>query len=594
MMITKFQYNILCQPYQALLALSILILFNFPAFAQDVERPEPEIGTGFEANSAVRGNDYMVVTAHPEATKVGEAILAAGGTAADAAVGIQMMLGLVEPQSSGIGGGAFALYYDAKKGQLVSLDGREAAPITAGKHLFTGQDGKPMEFMDAVVGGRAVGVPGTLRLLEKLHGWYGNKDWAGLFTPAIQKAESGFTVTPRLSKMVAAERQYLGAYTDTKLYFYPDAANAVAPGDTLRNPKYAVTLRKIAQGGADAFYKGDIAEEIIKTVRDVARDNPGLLSMEDLAGYEAKERKPVCGSYRGYKVCSMGEPSSGGLTLIEILGMLEYHNLRQLGPDSPVGWHLIGEASRLAFADRNYYMADPDKVRTPGESLIDRGYLKSRAILISPNVVKDKVEHGVPPGWTDYEPLGPDVYIRRPGTSHISIVDRYGNMLSMTTTIEGAFGSHLMTEGFLLNNELTDFSFVAEEGGKPVANRVEGGKRPRSSMAPTIVFDPENKPFLIIGSAGGSRIIGFVAQRIVAMIDWQMDAESALNMPNIVNRGDAMEVENGAEELARGLEKIGHPVKMDEMVSGLTAIQFRGGQMIGAADPRREGVAAGR
>lgn len=583
------------RPYlQKLLILSVLILLSFSAYAQDVARPEPEIGTGKSVSPAVRAGQYMVVTAHPEATKVGEQVLAAGGTAADAAVAIQMMLGLVEPQSSGIGGGAFALYYDAKKGQLISLDGRETAPVNAGHHLFTGADGKPMDFMDAVVGGRAVGVPGTLRLLEKLHDWYGAKDWGSLFAPAIQKAENGFTVTERLNKMIDADRQYLGTYTETKLYFYPDVANPVPVGSTLRNPDYAVTLRRIAQEGPNAFYKGEIAEDMIKTVRDVARDNPGLLSMEDLEKYEAKERKPVCGSYRKYTVCSMGEPSSGGLTLLSILGMLEYYDLRTLGPDNPQSWHLIGEASRLAFADRNYYMADPDFARTPGEHLINRDYLRSRAILISPNLIMDKAEHGVPPNWKDYKPLGPDVYIRRPGTSHISIVDSYGNILSMTTTIEGAFGSRLMTNGFLLNNELTDFSFVAEENGKPVANRVEGGKRPRSSMAPTIVFDPQNKPFLVIGSAGGSRIIGFVAQRIIAAIDWQMDVQDALAMPNLVNRGDGMEVEHGGEKLARGLERMGHTVKMDEMTSGLTAIYFQNGQMMGAADPRREGIAAGK
>lgn len=583
------------QPFIQKIAISILLLLlGFPAQAQDVARPEPEIGTGIKSSPVTYGSKFMVVSAHPEATKAGERILAEGGTAADAAIAVQMMLGLVEPQSSGIGGGAFALYYDAKKGQLISLDGRETAPVNAGHHLFTGADGKPMEFMDAVVGGRAVGVPGTVRLLEKLHGWYGNKDWSSLFTPAIQKAESGFKVTPRLNQMIAADRKYLGTYTDTKLYFFPDVANPVPVGDLLKNPDYAVTLRKIAQGGADAFYKGEIAQEIVKTVQEVARHNPGLLSMEDLEKYEAKERKPVCGLYRGYKICSMGEPSSGGLTLISILGMLEYYDLRALGPHNPKSWHLIGEASRLAFADRNYYMADPDFVRTPGESLINRDYLRSRAILISPNTIMTKADHGVPPDWSGYKPLGPDVYIRRPGTSHISIVDSYGNILSMTTTIEGAFGSKLMTEGFLLNNELTDFSFVAQKDGNEVANKVEGGKRPRSSMAPTIVFDPSNRPFLVIGSAGGSRIIGFVAQRIIAMIDWQMNLQDALSMSNIVNRGEEMEVELGGEMLARGLEKMGHPVKMDDMTSGLTAIQFQGGQMIGAADPRREGIAAGR
>ena len=594
MMITRFKYSTYSAPIQIGLMSIILILLNFSVMAQDVARPEPEIGTGIAQKQEVHGRDYMVVSAHPEATKAGEAILAKGGNAADAAVAVQMMLGLVEPQSSGIGGGAFILYYDAEKKQVTTIDGRETAPATAGKLLFRGANGQPMEFMDAVVGGRAVGTPGTLAALRKLHNWYGNQDWRTLFYPAIDKAERGFTVSPRLSKMVAADRQYLRHYIDAQLYFYPDTVTPVKAGDTLRNPDYALTLRLIAENGPKAFYTGRIAEDIVKTVREDARDNPGLLSMEDLENYEAKEREAVCGRYRGYTICSMGQPSSGGLTLLSILGMLEQHNLAALGPYNPVSWHLIGEASRLAFADRNYYMADPDYTRSPGTLLVQPSYLLARGRLIKEDAIMKNVRQGIPPGWKEYEPLGPDVYIRRPGTSHISIVDSYGNIVSMTTTIEGAFGSKLMTNGFLLNNELTDFSFTYEEDGKPVANMVEGGKRPRSSMAPTIVFDPQGRPFLVIGSAGGSRIIGFVAQRIIAMIDWGMGVQGALDMPNIVNRGGGMEVETGAENTARNLEKLGHTVTMEEMTSGLTAIQFKDGELIGAADPRREGVAMGR
>lgn len=633
----KLHYTYFIRILQGVVFAIILILFNFSSFAQDVPRPEPEIGTGLQAKEAARGLSYMVVTAHPEATKIGEAILSKGGTAADAALAIQMVLGLVEPQSSGLGGGAFALYYDAKKGQLVSLDGREAAPALASRYLFRGDDGKPMDFMEAVVGGRAVGVPGTLALLEKLHGWYGSQNWASLFQPAIQMADNGFTVTPRLSQMVAEDKAYLTTYTDTKLYFFPDVVTPVQAGEVLRNPKYAVTLRQIAQSGAEIFYKGDIAEEIVRTVREEAPDNPGLMTMEDMAAYKAKERPPVCGGYRGYKICSMGEPSSGGLTLIQILGLLERFNLKALGPQSPVSWHLIGEASRLAFADRNYYMADPDFVKTPGKALIDPAYLRARSALLSPDKALDKAVRGIPPGWTEEEEKQPSIYDGRPGTSHISIVDMYGNILSMTTTIEGAFGSKLMTEGFLLNNELTDFEFVSHvclprdrsdsEGlnsGDPdkdsskaadnadplransayaecqgdnireVANSPEGGKRPRSSMAPTIVFDPNNRPFLVIGSAGGSRIIGFVAQRIIAAIDWDMEVQDALNMKSVVNRGKGMELEYGLENLVPGLRRYEHPVELDDMVSGLTAIQWKDGAIWGAADPRREGLALGR
>jgi len=533
----------------------------------------------------------MAVSAHPEATKAAYEVLKNGGTAADAGIAAQLVLGLVEPQSSGLGGGAFALYYHAKAGKLVSLDGRETAPSLAGKHLFRGKDGKPMDFYEAAIGGRAVGVPGTVRLLETLHTRFGKQDWAGLFNPAITLAQDGFKVTPRLHQSLMREKKRFGIDVKTKLYFYPDAMFPVQMGQTLRNPDYAITLHDISKQGADAFYTGDIAQNIVVKVREV-KDNPGLMAIEDLENYQVKDRPTVCGSYRGYKVCSMGQPSSGGLTLLMILGMLERFDLAQWGPDDPRSWHVIAEASRLAFADRNYYMADPDYIRTPGEALLDEGYLKERAELINLNGPIQRAMPGVPPGW-DPDQKAPDNIYKPPGTSHISIVDQYGNILSMTTSIETAFGSHVMVDGFLLNNQLTDFSFVPEVDGQPVANRADGGKRPRSSMAPTIVFDPEGKPFLVIGSAGGSRIIGYVLQRIISVIDWDMDIQSALDMPHVVHRGRNLEIERRAPYLRGPLEKLGHPVDVGEMNSGLTAIHIEDGLLIGAADPRREGTAQG-
>lgn len=576
-----------------LLCLMVLaVSLAAPAHGQSPD--QPEISTGYSAKGAVQGRQFMVVTANPEATQVGYDILARGGSAADAAIAAQLVLGLVEPQSSGLGGGGFALYYDAKTRKLSTLDGRENAPSVAGKHLFRGADGKPMEFYRAAVGGRAVGVPGIPALLEALHGWYGKLPWRDLFSPAILLAENGFEVSPRLSALVKGERGRMGVSTDTKLYFFPDSSTPVQPGYMLRNGPYAQTLRTLAVEGAQVFYKGEMAQTIVEAVRDVP-SNPGLMAIEDLAGYQVKERPPLCGAYRTYKICSMGEPSSGGLTMLMALGILEQFNLAALGPENPQSWHLISEASRLAFADLNYFIADPDFVKTPGASLINPDYLKRRAALISPQGPMKTAMPGVPPGWVESAPGAPDSTLKPPGTTHISIVDSYGNILSMTSSIEDAFGSRVMAGGFLLNNQLTDFAFEPDYDGKDVANRVQGGKRPRSSMAPTIVFDPSGKPVLVIGSAGGSAIIGYVLERIIALIDWQMSLQDAVGMPNIVNRGTGIEVEAGADvPMARALEKMGHPVQKKDLTSGLTAIQFKDGMLYGAADPRREGTAQGR
>lgn len=574
------------------LILPLIALAVFPLAAGAQAPSQPEAATGFTAKTAATGQSFMVSTAHPLATQVGYDILTRGGSAADAGIAVQLVLGLVEPQSSGLGGGGFVLYYDAKNRKLTTLDGRETAPSTAGKHLFRGDKGKPMEFYQAAVGGRAVGVPGTPALLHAMHGWYGRLPWRDLFSPAISMAESGFSVTPRLSALVQRERTRMNVSTDTKLYFFPDSSTPVNEGYVLRNPLYAQTLRSLALHGPDAFYQGELAERIVGTVRE-ARHSPGLLSIEDMADYKVKERPPVCGPYRGYKICSMGEPSSGGLTLLSALGMLEQFNLAAMKPDDPKAWHLIVEASRLAFADRNYFMADPDFVKTPGAAVIDPAYLKKRAALISPDGPMKAAMPGTPPGWVE-PPRFPDEAIKPPGTTHVTIVDREGNILSMTSSIEDAFGSRLMVGGFLLNNQLTDFSFEPDYQGKEVANRVQGGKRPRSSMTPVIMFGPDGNPVLAIGSAGGSAIIGYVLERIVAMVDWKMDLQAALDMPNVINRGSKTEVESGAEILESQLKTIGHLTDIADLTSGLTAIEIKGGALTGAADPRREGVAKGQ
>jgi len=570
--------------------LLVLALFSAGPTAIAKEPLAPEPATGFTAKQSAIGAEIMAVTAHPDATKVAYAILKAGGTAADAGIAAQMVLGLVEPQSSGIGGGGFTLYYDAQKKHLVSLDGRETAPSIAGPHLFTDQDGKPMKFYEAANGGRSVGVPGLLRMLEQLHDWQGRFQWRDLMLPAMQLANDGFVVSERLHKMLLRERNRFDVDAKTKLYFYPDTVNPVSTGSRIRNPAYAQSLQIIAMQGVDSFYNGNIAENIVAKVKENS-SRKGLLSIEDMRSYKALERESVCGLYRGYKICSMNEPSSGGLTLLQALGILENFDLAEAGKDNPVSWHIISEASRLAFADRNQYMADPEFVVTPSTALLDPEYLQQRASLISQSEAMTEVRAGE---FITGKLSGADPRMKNTGTTHMSIRDMYGNILSMTTSIENAFGSRLMVDGFLLNNQLTDFSFKPEDKeGKPIANRVEGSKRPRSSMSPTIIFDPSGEPFMVIGSAGGSRIIGYVLQRIIAVIDWDMDLQSATNMPNILHRGNKLEVESTALEYAELLKNLGHAVLVGDMNSGLTGIQFKKGQMIGAADPRRDGLALG-
>lgn len=456
-----------------------------------------------------------------------------------------------------------------------------------------GDDGKPLGFYEAANSGMSVGVPGLLRMLEKLHNWQGKKSWSELFYPAIKLAEKGFTVSPRLNGLLKKEAGRFTPDVIAKIYFYPDTVRPLETGKLIRNPDYAVTMRTIAQNGVDAFYDGELTKEIVKKIRE-ARTAPGLLTYEDMKNYEAVERRSVCASYRGYKICSMGQPSSGALTMLMTLGMVEKFDLRAMGADNPKSWHIISEASRLAFADRNQYMADPDYVATPNTLLLQPSYLRERAALINPNKAMTETSYGVPPRWTSDIMKGNDAALKPPGTSHITIRDQYGNILSMTTSIENAFGSRLMVGGFLLNNQLTDFSFKPNDKDlNSIANRVEGGKRPRSSMSPTIIFDPSGKPFMAIGSAGGSRIIGYVLQRIIAVIDWDMELQAALDMPNILHRGEKLEVETDAIDMAEPLKNLGHPILVGGMNSGLTAIQFKNGKIYGAADVRRDGVAIG-
>jgi len=450
-----------------------------------------------------------------------------------------------------------------------------------------------MGFWDAVVGGRSVGTPGTPRLMERAHEMWGRAAWADLFAEAIALAEDGFTVSPRLASLVAGDTDRLGTFQATQDYFYP-GGEPIAEGDTLSNPAYATTLRAIAEGGADAFYTGEIAEGIVATVTEAA-SNPGTLSMTDLAIYDVVERPAVCGPYRGLEVCGMGPPSSGGLTVGQILGMLDQYDLPGMAADDPQAWRLIGDASRLAFADRGRYMADSDFVPMPTEGLLDTDYLTGRGAQLGRSEALDEVSPGAPE-WSHAQLWGDDDAIELPSTSHISIVDADGNALSMTTTIENGFGSRLFTPGgFLLNNELTDFSFSTHENGYPIANRVEPGKRPRSSMAPTIVMQ-DGAPMLVVGSPGGSRIIGYVAQAIINHVDWGMDVQQALVAPHLVNRFGTFDIEAGtaAEAMEGALQEIGYETNIRDLTSGLHAIRITGDGLLGGADPRREGIALGK
>jgi len=581
--------------------LTLLFAFAFtlgppdPAFPQQAtDSVAPEITTGVSDRSAVTANDFMVAVANPIAAKAGHDVLSAGGNAIDAMVAIQMVLGLVEPQSSGLGGGAFLVYWDNEGDSLTTYDGRETAPKAATPTLFLNADGEPLKFFDAVVGGRSVGTPGTLKLLYEVHSKHGKLPWSGLLQPAITLADLGFEVSPRLHGMIAADAERLSVHEATRAYFLDSNGSAHPVGHVLQNPAYAETLRQIADGGADVFYNGPIALGIVETVID--NDNPGVLQPEDLATYQIKQRPPVCVAYRGYDVCGMGPPSSGALTVGQILGLLEPFDLASLGPDNPESWRLIGDASRLAFADRGRYMADSDFVPMPTEGLLDRAYLDERARLLEPGAVltAEQVTPGTPP-WDHAMLLADDDSLELPSTSHFSIADPFGNVVSMTTTIENGFGSRLMTHGFLLNNELTDFSFRTHRGGVPIANRVEPGKRPRSSMAPTIIMK-DGEPFAAIGSPGGSRIIGYVAKTVIAMIDWDVEIQSAINLPHLVNRFGTYDLEKGtaAERLKEPLEQLGYKANLRDLNSGLHGIVFGADGLTGGADPRREGVVLGQ
>lgn len=554
--------------------------------------PEPDPGPPPTEKALAKAERFMISSANPFATEAGRAVLRQGGSAVDAAIAAQMMLNLVEPQSSGIGGGAFMLYYDAASGTTTVYDGRETAPAEATPDMFLNPDGEPKKFFEAVVGGLSVGVPGLLRMLEAAHRDYGRLPWHQLFEPTIELAEKGFPVSERLHRMIS-EDKYLKRFPATEAYFHDEAGNPRAIGDILANPLFADTLRQIASGGADAFYKGPIARDLVWAVRS-AWPNPGRLTETDLSGYEAKTREPVCLLYRAWMVCGMPPPSSGGITTLQILGILQTFELANLEPGSLEAVHLVAEASRLAFADRNTYIADPDFIPVPTEGMLDPGYLALRAQEIAPDAIISPAFPGMP-GPSGQTGFAPDTSQGGLSTTHISVVDTDGNAVSMTSSIESAFGSRLMVRGFLLNNQLTDFSFRPEKDGAPIANRVAAGKRPRSSMAPTLVFRGDGKLEMAVGSPGGSRIIGYVAKTLIATLDWDMDIQAAIEMGHFINRNGPTDLEEDTDiaRLKSALEALGHEVNIRELTSGLHGIRVTEDGLTGGADTRREGVALG-
>jgi gamma-glutamyltranspeptidase/glutathione hydrolase len=534
----------------------------------------------------------MIATASPLATEAGRDILRQGGSVIDAAIVAQMVLNLVEPESSGIGGGAVMVLYAAKNHRVTTFDGRETAPKAAQPDRFLDANGKPMTYFDALVGGRSVGVPGVLRMLQLVHRQYGKLPWPALFAPAIKLAQDGFPVSDKLHGELERDKLFPKDGTAAKYFFNADGS-AKAIGTMLSNPELAATLRSIADNGADVFYRGAIAQDIVDTV-DHAPIHAGDMTLADIAGYQAKERPPVCGFYRQYKLCGMGPPSSGGVTTLEILGLLQPFDMKHQ-VDTPAAWNLFTQASRLAYADRDRYVADPDFVRAPIDGMIARPYLDRRAKLIEPKSFTPGIlAPGDPPGQ-HADNWGRDATPEFPSTSNLTVIDSAGNALVMTTTIEFAFGSHLMTRGFLLNNELTDFSFVPDSDGKPVANRVEGGKRPRSSMAPTLVFDAQGKLLMGVGSAGGAAIITDVAKTLVAALDWKYPLQQAMDLPNIGNRNGSTEIESGksADALAETLAAEGHDIRRNGRLSGLSGIRVTPQGFEGAADKRRAGTALG-
>jgi len=558
-------------------------------FATADQPAQPEAASGIAAVNEARGRLFMAVTANPLATDAAVDILRAGGTAAYAAIAAQLVLNLVEPQSSGLGGGGFLLYHDARGHRLRAYDGRETAPAAARPERFLGGDGKPLPFFEAAVGGRSVGVPGLPALLDLVYRNHGRTLWPKLFGPALRLAVEGFPMSPRLHKLLAEDRFLRDDPAARRLYYEVDGRPRPV-GTKIVNRAYGFVLLALAQHGTKIFYEGPIARDIAAAVRGHGT-SPGDLSEADLAAYRPLEREPVCGErLGGYRVCGMPPPSSGGIAVLQILTFAE--GLAGQAPLSPDSVHRFAESGRLTFADRARYLADPALVDVPVKALLDPAYLTARAQLIRAETSMGRAAAGELSGK---QSLGEDTSAELPATTHLSIVDTEGNAVSLTSSVEAAFGSRIMVHGFLLNNQLTDFSFSPEKDGRPVANRVEAGKRPLSSMAPTIIYDKAGRVAAILGSPGGSQIINYVAKTVLALLAWNLTPSEAVALPHYGSRNGPTELERGtqAEQLRPALERLGHTVSVLDMTSGLSVVLRRADDWVGAADPRREGAARG-
>lgn len=553
----------------------------------------PEIATGFLDKKEVTAKDYMMVAAHPAAAQIGAEILAKGGSALDAALAAQVALNLVEPQSSGIGGGAFMLYWDNEKQTLYTYDGRETAPMAVDRRLFFNADGSSRTFMEAVVGGASIGVPGVLRMFQLARQENGGRPLQELFQPTIDLARKGFPISPRLHKLLSDEK-YMSPGMAVHDYFFAADGKPKKTGTVLKNEAFADTLQIIARDGIDAFYTGDIARDIVKAV-NTAPGNPGNMTLDDLAAYKAKRRENLCAVYRIKLVCGMPPPSSGGLTVLQILGILENTDIANQEPMSPPAIQTFAEAMRLAHADRDQYIGDSDFVDVPVRGMINRGYLAARSIEMDNGFnTKVKMAPGVPPS-DNAAMLSPDDAIELPSTSHLVAVDKHGNVVSMTSSIENGFGSRQMVRGFLLNNQLTDFARHAVKDGLPIQNRIEPGKRPRSSMAPTMVFDENGELVMALGSPGGSRIIGYVAKTVMGVLDWDMSLQDAISMPHFIDRNSGLDLEADTDiaKLKDVMAARGYKVKVRGLNSGLHGVQVDDGTIHSGVDPRREGYAIG-
>ncbi len=549
----------------------------------------PEAGTGRTPKRVVTARRHMVVAANPIAAEAGRVMLRAGGNALDAAIAVQLVLNVVEPQSSGIGGGGFLIHYDAKTKRMVAWDGRETAPAAATPERFL-VNGKPLPFNDAVASGLSVGVPGLLAMLEAAHKEHGRLPWGALFAPALRHADEGFAISPRLADLIATD-QLLWKDTAARALFYKADGKPMRAGEEFNNLDLGRVLRAVSREGAKAFYQGDIAASIVAAVRANAR--PGDLTETDLAAYQPKRREVLCTVYRTQRICGMPPPSSGAATVAMMLAMLELFPLAKMKPDSVEAAHLFAEAGRLAYADRDRYLADPDFITLPLTQMLDRNYLSGRSALIRDDRSMETAQPGT---FTNAQAFGEDHTAALPATTHISVVDGDGNAVSFTSSIESAFGSRILVRGFLLNNQLTDFSLAPTTGGVPAANRVEPGKRPRSSMAPTLVLDAQGRLRHVLGSPGGGSIINYVAQTLVGLIDWKLDPQRATDLAHYGSRNRATELEAGtaAEALAPALKARGHAVQVMQMTSGTHVISVVPGKgLSGGADPRREGVALG-